>query len=80
MLFSGCCRVSADPAVWVWVRSIIERGSFAPKRSRITCAHIRRRARYFATSSKKFIWVLKIHESRGANVSTSIPRSVTAVT
>ena len=80
MLFSGCCSVSAEPAVWVCVRSIIERGSFAPKRSRITCAHSRRSARYLATSSKKFMCVLKIHESRGANESTSMPRSVTAET
>ena len=33
MLLSGCCAVSIEPAVWAWKRSIIERGSFALKRS-----------------------------------------------
>ena len=80
MLFSGCCSVSVEPAVWVWVRSIIERGSWAPNRSRITDAHSRRSARYLAISSKKFMCVLKIHDSRGANSSTPTPRSSTAST
>ena len=29
-LFSTCCRVSETPAVWVWKRSIQDRGSLAP--------------------------------------------------
>jgi hypothetical protein len=29
-LTSGCCAVSETPAVWVWKRIIIERGSRAP--------------------------------------------------
>src|SRR6266516_3933803 len=33
MLFSGCCAVSVEPAVCVWKRSIIERGSCAWKRA-----------------------------------------------
>ena len=80
MLFSGCWSVSVDPAVCVCVRSIIDRGSVAPNRSRMTCAHSRRRARYLAISSKKSMCVLKIHESRGANSSTPTPRSTTAET
>ena len=40
MLFSGCCSVSVEPPVWVCVRSCSERGSRAPKRSRITVAHM----------------------------------------
>ena len=78
MLFSGCWAVSVEPPVWVCVRSIIDRGSVAPKRSFMIRAHSRRSARYLAISSKKLMWVLKIHDSRGANVSTSTPRSVTA--
>ena len=78
MLFSGCCAVSVEPPVCVCVRSIIERGSVAPKRSFMIRAHSRRSARYLAISSKKLMCVLKIHDSRGANASTSTPRSRTA--
>ena len=35
MLLSGCWAVSVEPAVCVWKRSIQERGSWAPKRSRM---------------------------------------------
>ena len=80
MLFSGCCAVRVEPPVWVWVRSIIERGSVAPNRSLMILAHSRRSARYLAISSKKFMWVLKIQDSLGAKLSTSTPRSRTAST
>ena len=30
MLSSGCWAVSDTPAVWVWNRSVIDRGSVAP--------------------------------------------------
>ena len=75
MLFSGCCAVSVLPPVWVWVRSIQERGFVAPKRSRMIRAHIRRKARNLATSSKKSLWVLKIQEMLPAKSSTSRPRA-----
>ena len=52
MLFSGCCAVSVAPPVCVWNRSASERGSLAPKRSRMIRAHSRRAARNFAISSK----------------------------
>ena len=57
------------------MRSIQLPGFSAWYRSRISLAHIRRRARYLAISSKKSMWVLKIQLSRPANSSTSIPRS-----
>ena len=63
------------PAVWVWKRSIHERGFFAPKRSRMVRAQMRRAARNLAISSKKSEWELKKKESRGAKVSTSMPAS-----
>ena len=47
------------------MRSCHERGSRAPKRSRISAAHSRRAARIFATSSKKSMWQLKKNEKRG---------------
>ena len=72
---SGCCAVSDTPAVCVWKRISNERGSFAPYFSRICVAQIRRAARYFAISSKKSRCALKKNESRGANASTSSPRS-----
>ncbi len=73
MLFFGCCAVSVEPPVCVCVRSIHDDGCFAPKRSRISRAHIRRSARYFAISSKKLLCVLKIQEMRPATASTSAP-------
>lgn len=74
-LTRGCLAVSDTPAVWAWVRSIQERGSFAPKTSRIWRAQIRRAARNFAISSKKSLCTLKKKEMRGANSSMSRPRS-----
>ncbi len=79
-LFTGCWAVSEHPAVWVWKRSIQERGSFASKRSFMTRAQMRRAARYLATSSKKSLWALKKNERRGANSSGSIPASMPAWT
>ena len=73
MLFSGCWAVSVEPPVCVWKRSSSERASFAPKRSRMICAHMRRAARNLATSSKKLLWPLKKNESCPANSSTSRP-------
>ena len=74
-LFSGCSAVSVAPAVWAWVRSHQERSFFAPKRSRISRAHILRAARNLAISSKKSWCTLKKKLSRGAKSSTSRPRS-----
>ena len=79
-LFLGCCAVSATPAVWVWNRSICDRGSLAPNRSRMIRAQRRRAARYLATSSKTFIWASKKNARCGANRSTAIPVSRTAST
>ena len=47
----------------------------APKRSRMTCAHSLRAARYLAISSKNRLWALKKKEIRGTNRSTSRPAS-----
>ena len=80
MLFSGCCAVSVAPPVCVWNRSIALLRSFAPNRSRMIRAHMRRAARNFATSSKKFMWQAKKNESRGANSSTASPASSAACT
>ena len=72
---SGCCAVSETPAVCVWKRISHERGSFAPYLLAHLRAQIRRAARYFAISSKKSRCALKKNDSRGANSSTSSPRS-----
>ncbi len=74
-LLYGCCAVSEQPAVCVWKRHIQERGSFAPKRSRMVFAQTRRAARNFAISSKKSLCELKKKERRGANSSTGSPAS-----
>ena len=79
-LLSGCCAVSIDPAVWVWNRSIIERGSFALKRSLMMRAQRRRAARNLATSSSRSLCALKKKESRPANASTSRPAFTAAPT
>ena len=79
-LFSGCWAVSVLPAVWAWKRSICERGSRAPKRSRMTRAHSRRAARNFATSSSRWLCALKKNDSCGAKSSTSCPASRAALT
>ena len=76
MFTSGCCAVSETPAVCVWNRISHERGDFAPNRSRSSRAQILRAARYFAISSKKSRCALKKNERRGANASTSRPRSI----
>ena len=80
MLFSGCWAVSVDPPVCVWNRSIFDRSSFAPNRSVMIRAHIRRAARNFATSSKRLLCALKKNDSRGANSSTSSPAAIAAST
>ena len=68
MLFSGCWAMSVTPPVCVWKRSFIERSSWAPKRSRMICAHMRRAARNFATSWKTLLWPLKKNARRGREV------------
>ena len=40
-LLRGCWAVSVLPPVWAWKRRLIARGSVAPKRSRMMCAHRR---------------------------------------
>ncbi len=78
MLFSGCCAVSVEPPVCAWKRSAWARGSAAPKRSRMICAHIRRAARNFATSWKKLLWALKKNDSRLPNSSGESPAATAA--
>jgi hypothetical protein len=73
MLFSGCWAVSVAPPVCVWNRSIALRGSAESNRSDMIRAHIRRAARNFATSSKKFMWQAKKKDTRGAKSSTARP-------
>ena len=68
--------MSEQPAVCVWKRHIQERGSFAPKRSFIVFAQMRRAARNLAISSKKSLCELKKNERRGANSSTVSPASM----
>ena len=80
MLFSGCCAVSVEPPVWVWKRNILERSSLAPNRSVMMRAHIRRAARYLATSSKRLLCAFQKNESRGAKASTSMPAAIAAST
>ncbi len=80
MLFSGCCAVSVTPPVCVWKRSIVDFGFFAPKRSRMMCAHMRLAALNLATSWKTLLWPLKKNARRGAKSSTSKPFSIAAVT
>ena len=79
-LFSGCWAVRVEPPVWVWKRSIQDRGSFAPKRSRMIFAQSRRAARNLATSSRKLLCALKKKEIWSANSSTSRPESIAACT
>jgi hypothetical protein len=68
------------PAVWQWKRSAQARSLFAPKRSRMMRAHMRRAARNFATSSSRLLWPLKKKLSRGAKRSTSRPAARAART
>ena len=79
-LLSGCWAVAETPAVCVWVRSRMDSGFFAPKRSFMKRAHMRRAARSFAISSKKSLWMSKKKLSRGAKLSTSSPRASAAST
>ena len=80
MLLCGCCAARVTPPVWVWKRIFSERSSFAPKRSRMMRAHMRRAARNFATSWKTLLWPLKKKASRGPNSSTWRPASMAACT
>ena len=64
----------------MWNRSARLFGSLAPNRSLMILDHIRRAARNFATSSKKFMWHAKKNDTRGANRSTSSPASIAACT
>src|ERR1051326_6586088 len=75
MLFSGCCSVSEHPAVCTCVFMYHDFSDLAPYRSFIIRAQIRRAARSLHTSSKNSLCELKKKDSRGANVSTGIPRS-----
>ena len=77
---SGCCAVSCTPAVWVWKRSICERGSSALNSSFMMRAHSRRAARNFATSSSSVVLATKKNESRGAKSSTARPEASAART
>ena len=78
-LFSGCWRVRSTPEVWPWNLKRIERGSFAPKRSRVSRAQMRRPARNFATSSKKLIEMSKKNVKRGKKASGSMPRALQSI-
>lgn len=60
--------------VWVWNRSHWALSVFAPNRSRIQRAQIRRAARNLAISSKKSRWASKKNDRPGAKTSTSRPR------
>ena len=76
MLFIGCCAVSVTPAVCEWKRISHERGCFAPYRSFMWRAQMRRAARSLAISSKKSLWMSQKNERRGAKSSTSSPRAM----
>ena len=78
MLFSACCAVSVQPAVWVWKRSICALGLVTPKRSFIMRAQILRAARNFATSSRKSLCALKKNERRLPNTFGSCPALMAA--
>ena len=78
MLFSGCCAVRVEPPVCAWKRSACAFGLVAPKRSRMIPAHIRRAARNFAISWKKWLCALKKNERRAPNSSGESPASTAA--
>ena len=80
MLFSGCWAVSVEPPVWVWNRSSNDFSFWAPNRSFMIFAHIRRAARYLATSSNRLLWAFQKKLSRGANSSTARPAARAAST
>ena len=79
-LFSGCWAVSVEPPVWAWKRSIMARGSVAPKRSRMISAQSERAARNLATSSRKLLCALKKNDRRRPKRSTSRPAASAAST
>ena len=79
-LLSGCWAVSWTPAVWVWKRSIRDRGSWAPNRVAMVSAQMRRAARNLAASSNRVVRATKKKASRGANASTASPASTAACT
>ena len=72
--------MSVDPPVWVWNRSSFDFSSLAPNRSVMIRAHIRRAARYFATSSKRLLWAFQKKLRRGAKSSTRSPAAIAAST
>ena len=77
-LFSGCCAVSATPAVCAWNRRARDSAFFAWNRSAMIEAQRRRAARNFATSSRRSMCALKKKEICGAMASTSRPRRTAA--
>ena len=79
-LLSMDWAVRLEPAVWTWKRQVIERGSCAPKRSRMMRAHMRRAARNLATSSNSSLQAAKKKLRRPAKRSTSSPRATAAST
>ena len=80
MLFSGCWAVRVEPPVWVWNRRRVDFWSLAPKRSVMILAHMRRAARYLATSSNRLLWAFQKKLRRGAKASTSRPAASAAST
>jgi hypothetical protein len=80
MLFSGCWAVSVEPPVWVWKRSSLDASFFAPNRSVMIRYHMRRAARYLATSSNTLLWAFQKNDRRGPNSSTSSPASMAPCT
>ena len=79
-LLRGCWAVRVLPPVWAWKRRAIARGSVAPKRSRMMCAHSERAARNLATSSMRLLWALKKKDRRGPKRFTSSPAARAAST
>ena len=80
MLLYGSCSERLAPDVWQCVRSINERSSPGVNNFCIQRAHKVRAARSLAASMKKFMPIQKKKDRRGANSSTSRPRSVAART
>ena len=78
MFTSGCWAWSVTPPVWVWKRIVCERSLGGAEALAHDPAHIRRTARNLAISWKTLLWQLKKKASRGANSSTSRPRSSAA--
>src|SRR5258708_9286423 len=76
-LLNTSCAVSDHPEVWLWVRSDRDL-SLLGLNSLTSLAHSSRAARSLATSMKKFMPIPQKNDSRGANVSTSIPAATPA--